>query len=69
MSEEPLAQDPPRVVVMAYLLALVCLLLPFALVGAMFAGVVLMRRNRVAEGLGVLALAVACTAVGVALRL
>ena len=49
------------------MLAAVCLVVPLALVGALFAGIVLMRRNRPLEGAGVLALGVACTALGVAL--
>jgi hypothetical protein len=55
------------VVAVAYVLAAVCLVVPLALVGALFAGIVLMRRNRPLEGAGVLVLGVACTAVGVAL--
>ena len=54
-------------VAVAYVLAAVCLIVPLALVGALFAGIVLMRRNRPLEGAGVLVLGVACTAVGVAL--
>ena len=53
--------------VVAYLLAVVCLLIPLALVGAVFAGVALMRRNRVADGAGVLVVAVLATAVGLIL--
>jgi hypothetical protein len=48
-------------------LAGVCLLVPLALVGALFAGVALMRRNRAADGAGVIAAAVLCTALGVML--
>jgi hypothetical protein len=44
---------------------MLCFLLPLALVGALFAGVALMRRNRAAEGLGVLVVAVLATALGV----
>lgn len=51
----------------AYLLAVVCLLVPLALAGALFAGVALMRRNRAGDGAGVIAVAVACTALGVVL--
>lgn len=51
-------------VVVAYVLAAVCLLVPLALVGALFAGIVLMRRNRRLEGAGVIALGLACTAAG-----
>lgn len=58
-------QDPPRVVVVAYLLALICLLVPLALVGALFAGVALIRRNRPRSGAGVVAAALLCTAIGV----
>ena len=54
-------------VVVAYLLAGVCLLAPLALVGAAFAGVALMRRNRPADGLGVIATAVVATALGLIL--
>ena len=52
---------------MAYLLAGICLLVPLALIGALFAGIVLMRRNRVGEGIGVIALGVVCTALGLVL--
>ena len=51
----------------AYLLAAVSFLIPLALVGAVFAGIVLMRRNRQADGLGVLVLAVVATAAGLLL--
>ena len=51
----------------AYLLAAVCLLEPLALIGALFAGIVLMRRNRRLEGAGVIALGVVCTALGLLL--
>ena len=52
---------------MAYLLAGVCVLVPLALVGAVFAGVVLIRRNRPADGAGVLLVAVVATALGLIL--
>ena len=51
--------------VVAYLLAVVCVVAPLALVGALFAGIALVRRNRPADGLGVIAVAVVSTAVGV----
>ena len=54
-------------VAVAYVLAAVCLLVPLALIGALFAGVVLMRRNRVRDGIGVIALGVVCTALGLVL--
>jgi hypothetical protein len=65
--EAPPPRDPVRVVVAAYLLAAVCALVPLAVVGALFAGVALMRRNRPGEGAGIVALAVAATALGVLL--
>jgi hypothetical protein len=55
------------VVVVAYLLAVVCLLVPLALLGALFAGVALMRRGRPAEGAGVIVVAVLATALGLML--
>jgi len=55
------------VVVVAYLLAIVCLLVPLALVGALFAGIALMRRNRAADGLGVIVVGVLATALGLIL--
>ena len=48
----------------AYLLAAVCVLAPLAVVGAVFAGIALMRRNRARDGLQVIALGLACTALG-----
>jgi hypothetical protein len=53
--------------VAAYLLAAVCLLVPLALAGALFAGVALMRRNRVGDGAGVIAVGVIATALGLLL--
>jgi hypothetical protein len=53
------------VVAAAYLLAALSLLVPLAVVGAVFAGAVLLRRGRPAEGAGVIALGVACAALGV----
>jgi hypothetical protein len=54
-------------VVVAYLLAAVCALVPLALVGALFAGVALMRRNRPRDGAGVIAVGLACTVLGLVL--
>lgn len=51
----------------AYGLALLCVLLPLAFVGALFAGVALHRRDRRAEGLGVLAAGASCTVLGIVL--
>jgi hypothetical protein len=63
----PPPRDPGRVVAAAYGLAVVCLFVPLALVGALFAGVALARRNRPAEGAGVVVVGIACTALGVTL--
>lgn len=65
MNDEPMIKDPANVVVAAYLLAAVCLIVPFAVIGALFAGVALARRNRPGAGAGVIALGVACTALAV----
>lgn len=65
MNDEPMFQDPANVVVAAYLLAGVCVIVPFAVIGALFAGVALARRNRPGAGAGVIALALTCTAVAV----
>ena len=51
----------------AYLIAILCFLLPLVLVGALFAGVALIRRNRQADGAGVLFVAVLATSLGLIL--
>jgi hypothetical protein len=61
---DPPPAVPANLVVVAYALAALCALVPLAVIGAGFAGFVLVNRGRVAEGAGVLALAVACTALG-----
>ena len=53
--------------VIAYLLAAVCLLVPLALIGALFAGAALLRRNRPADGVGVIVVAVIATVLGIVL--
>ena len=52
---------------MAYLLAAISLIVPLALVGALFAGAALIRRNRPADGAGVIAVGVLATALGILL--
>ena len=75
MADRPLADAPPpgepmlpplpgRVVAAAYVLALLTLLVPFAVLGALFAGVVLIRRDRPGAGAGVIAVGIACVALG-----
>jgi hypothetical protein len=58
---------PTRVVAAAYLLALLCALIPLAAIGSAFAGIVLLRRGRARDGAGVLALTAVCAAIGVML--
>ena len=67
MGEDPPLRDPTRVVVAGYLLAVVCLLVPLAVIGALFAGIVLIRRGRPQAGAGILALGVLLTVVGLTL--
>ena len=62
-----LAPHPAPVVASAFGLALLGLLIPLALVGALFAGVVLARRGRPGTGLAVVVLGVACVVAGVTL--
>lgn len=50
-----------------YLLAALCLLLPLAVIGALFAGVALMRRGRPRAGAGILVLGAALTVIGLTL--
>jgi hypothetical protein len=64
MDDGPLPVRPP-VVVAAYLLAALCLLVPLAVVGATFAGVVLWRRGLRLHAASVVGLGVACTVLGV----
>ena len=61
------AEIPPRLVLVAYALALLCTVAPLAVLGAGFAGAVLIRRGRRGAGLGVIALAVVCAGVALAL--
>lgn len=69
MSDELTRPDmPERFVLIAYVLAAVCLVAPLAILGAGFAGAVVFRNGRRASGLGVVVVAVACVALGVALR-
>jgi hypothetical protein len=56
---------PPQVVAVAYLLALLALLVPLAVVGSTFAGIVLLQRGLRGHGLTVIVLGAACMAVAV----
>lgn len=62
--DAPLPPLPGRVVAAAYVLALVTLLVPLAVFGALFAGVVLIRRERPLAGAGVIAVGIACVVLG-----
>lgn len=57
----------PRIVAVAYLLAAICVVVPPAVVGALFAGVVLVRRGLRGHGAGVVVLALGCASLGIVL--
>ena len=67
MHDHHLPMRPPAIVV-AYLLAALCLLIPLAIVGSTFAGTVLWRRGLRPHGVAVVGLGIACMVTGVALR-
>jgi hypothetical protein len=56
----------PSAVVAAYLLAALCVVIPLAVVGSTFAGIVLWRRGLRSHGAAVVGLGVACGVFGVA---
>jgi hypothetical protein len=64
MEDGPLPVRPQTVVV-AYLLAALCLLIPLAVVGSTFAGTVLWRRGLRPHAAGVVGLGIACMVFGV----
>ena len=64
MDDEPLPLRPQAIVV-AYLLAALCLLIPLAVVGSTFAGAALWRRGLRAHAAAVVALGLACVMLGV----
>lgn len=55
----------PQAVVVAYLLAALCLLIPLAVIGSTFAGSVLWRRGLRPHGAAVVGLGIACMVLGV----
>jgi hypothetical protein len=59
---------PPRLVAIAYAIAVVCFVAPPAILGAGFAGAVLIRGGRLGPGAGVIATAVVCSVLGIVLR-
>ncbi len=64
MDDDPLPVRP-QVVVVAYLLAALCLLIPLAVVGSTFSGAVLWRRGLRPHGAAIVGLGVACMVFGV----
>ncbi len=64
--EEPARDElPPKLVVVAYGIALVCAVAPLAVLGAAFAGAVLFNHGRRGAGAGVIAVAVLCAVLAV----
>jgi hypothetical protein len=63
MDDGPLPTRP-QVVVVAYMLAALCLLIPLAVVGSTFAGAVLWQRGLRSHGAAVVGLGVACVVLG-----
>ncbi len=67
--DQPAPEEvPQRLVVVAFLLALLCGVAPLAILGAGFAGAILIQRGRRGAGAGVIAVAVICATLGVLLR-
>ncbi len=67
--EKPAFADiPPRMVAIAYVLALLCLVTPLTVLGSGFAGAVLFTRGMRREGAGVIVVSVICVAVGFFVR-
>ena len=64
MDHERLPVSTP-VIGAAYLLAVLCLFLPLAVVGSTFAGIVLWQRGLRRHAAAVLVLGIVCTAVGI----
>ena len=66
MTDDPAPQEPlaPHIVGVAYLLAAVRVFVPLAVVGAMFAGVVVSNRGLRGHGIAVIGLSIACAALG-----
>jgi hypothetical protein len=54
--------------VIGYVLALICALLPLAILGAAFAGAAIFQRGRRAQGAGVIVLAIVCVTIAVLTR-
>ena len=70
MTDEPPTEEdvPTRLIVVAYVIALTCALLPLAVIGAGFAGAVIFQRGRRVEGAGVIIVAIVCVAIAVMTR-
>ena len=55
----------PQAVVVAYLLAALCMIIPLAVLGSTFAGIVIWRRGPRSHGAAVVGVGVACAVFGV----
>ena len=55
---------PGRVVAAAYLLALVCVMVPFGIIGVAYVAVVLAQREQRVHALGVVAVGIVCAILG-----
>ena len=64
MDDDGLPPVPTRLVVVAYALALTCMLVPLGVILAVFVATILLRRGPLAHGLGVVVVALASTAFG-----
>jgi hypothetical protein len=64
MDEEDPLPVQPQVIVVGYLLAALCLLIPLAVVGSAFAGAVLWQRGLRQHGAAVVGIGIACMAFG-----
>ena len=62
--DEPGMALPGRVIAAAYLLALVCVLVPFGVIGVVFVGAVLGRRGLQGHAAAVVALGIVCAILG-----
>ena len=55
---------PPRIIAVSYLIALVCLLAPFGVIGVGFVAWVLVSRGNSRHAVGVMTLGIVCAVLG-----